>query len=148
MGKINRKLPSAPRHSTKTEIKSPTKIHMLIQQGGIVLHSKWYYATAQILTQTISLASFFLFAIVLTPTPSNRSCHTIFSKLFILLFRLDFFGCATVCLLFLFSCCDSFSSSPPPSYVWVARKKKEEKSFCTKMLDKYLSNPVKCSLCL
>lgn len=55
---MNGKLPSALRRNrNKNKNKITNEIHMLIQE--IVLHSKWYYATAQILTQTISFAFFY-----------------------------------------------------------------------------------------
>lgn len=120
----NRKLPSVLLGGKKT--KSPTKIHMLIQ--GIVLHSKWYYATAQILTQTI------LFAFFLVSLFPFDSCHTICSKLFILLFFPVVQLFAFILLL-----CDSFSLS------FRCRKKITwNKKFIKILLsvDKYLSNPV------
>lgn len=52
---------------------------MLIQ--GFVRHSKWYYVTAQILTQT-----FFARIFCFTLSFSVRSCQTVCSKLFILSF--------------------------------------------------------------
>jgi hypothetical protein len=111
---------------------------MLIQ--GILLHSKWYYATAQILTQTISLASFF---------PSSRllrlhSCHTICSKLFILL---PFFVLSLLCNclpLYFFSSfgVSHFSSLEAKVEKYEIPNKKLYKMLLLFFVDKYLSNPV------